>query len=316
MSKKNNLWKLLYAVLMIIFVVYLFVADSIVITFRSVSETMTQISFENIANVQVPRAAVDSCDYLGGMNEEFYAAGWGFCETDKDNSDKQISIVFRKVDSDVAYSYTFSEVNPRPDVYEAFSATTKIKNSKADFRGSFSTFGMITGVYEVYIHVIENDEVQGVVSVKKYFKKTASGMEEVNADGSALTDDNESTTKVETSLEKDTFGGKGYIDSANYSGGTLSISGWGTLALEYNRKQQIYVAVTDSQGATQYYRTQCNSRTDLVSAFGDSSYADCGFIASIKPENLSGEIKLSLVIGVDGKYYSVNTEGVKTVTIS
>ena len=163
-----------YVSLLILFVVYMFSANSIVLHFNE-KDSLSVRDFESFSVKNDIYQAADDFQYLGGMYEVAYFQGWAFCETEQDNSDKTISLVFVSEDGDRCY-VAESKAQMRGDVYGAFHETTGIYNGLAGLECQFSTVNMKSGIYKYYIAVWENETDYGIVDTGKMYKKDASGL--------------------------------------------------------------------------------------------------------------------------------------------
>lgn len=311
MAKKKIL--IPYIVFMVVFIAYLFTANLIVENVHSDEQKLSAIKFSSIPSNQQPTVSVD-CVYSGGVTEDFFVSGWAFCETSNDNSSKEINVVLKDINSDNAY-ISRANAQRREDVYGVFRDIKNIYGVMNGVYSKFPTYTMPTGVYEIFINVVENATDYGIVSTNRFFKKTAFNFYEVDSQGNDIIQpENEEVTKtelVDITVEQKEPAGNSWIDSVTRtSDSTISISGWASYSAETNASQTIYIGLTDSSGFTTFYSTVPVERQDVATAFSDSSYASCGFSADIIIGDVSESYTITLAAGVDGKYYPIIANGV------
>ena len=166
--------RIAYALVLLLFIVYLCSANTIVLSFDE-NTPLTEESFNSIPQKNEVYQMVDGFQYLGGMYEVAYFQGWAFCETEQDNACKTISLVFVSEDNGRCYTVE-SAAQLRPDVYGAFYETTGIYNGMNGLECQFSTIGMKNGIYKYYVAVWENETNHGIVDTGMMFQKDANGL--------------------------------------------------------------------------------------------------------------------------------------------
>jgi len=147
-----NKKRLAYGLFLVIFFVYLYNANNIVVSF--VGESVKEINIDEIPQKDEVTFYIDNFYGSSSLEEKIYFKGWAFCETTEENNDKQISLIF--VSDSSAYEYKMRTVN-REDVVSAYRPSKKINGIKHGFAGDFTTIPMKPGIYELYIYVWEND---------------------------------------------------------------------------------------------------------------------------------------------------------------
>ena len=160
---------------MILFLLYLFKANNMMLYyFDDSAYNLEEIYFLSIDNNSEVYSNVDMNEYMGGLFEKVYFQGWAYCETDKDNSQKKINLVFKSLKSDLAY-ITGGNAQFRNDVYGAFKDTKNIYNELNGVEIQFSTLPMKKGEYQLYINVIENNINYGIGDTGLVFIKDSKG---------------------------------------------------------------------------------------------------------------------------------------------
>lgn len=173
-SKRRMIHMILYILAMLLFVVYLVSANRIVASF-SRDNRVEVIDFAGLDSGSEVFYVMDS-EYLGGLMETEYVSGWAFCETDGDNSGKQINLILKSVSSDLCYRIC-SNAQYREDVYLAFRETRRIHNGNANMANRFSTVTIRSGEYEVWLEVIENETDRGMINTGRIAVKTGDTFE-------------------------------------------------------------------------------------------------------------------------------------------
>lgn len=298
-SMKKKKFLTIYIAAAIVFLFYLLSANSIIAKTIFRDTNPLEVKFSSISSVSVPIFWIDNVYYTGGLNESISVNGWAFCETEQDNSEKRIDVVFKDYYSDTAYMLTRPVVF-RADVYGANSPQYKIYNAMDGFYANIDTFSMPIGVYELYINVKENDTAYGIVSTGKYYRKTSEDIYEY--------DPTSIREPVEIgALELGTYG-QANIESVSIEYDLLRIQGWGSYSAEANASQKLYVEITSEDGTVRYYPAVEMERQDVAKHFSNDSYKYCGFKVSLTASG--GEnFKMSIIAETGGKYYRLETAG-------
>lgn len=170
--------KILYCCGLLIFVVYLLLANDIILLFDQ-DDKVKQIPFSDLQSNTEAYVSLDSCENMGGLLEKVYFQGWAFCETAYDNANKKISIVLKRADSSNCYVV---ETQPqlRPDVYGVYRDSKEIWNGMTGVECQFSTVKMKTGTYNLYIYVWENEHSYGLYDTQIQYRKDAAGLTRVS----------------------------------------------------------------------------------------------------------------------------------------
>lgn len=166
-----------YAAIVAVFILYLCFANTLMLMFND-NVALSKVSFDSFTGKDEVYQIADGFQYLGGMYEVAYLQGWAFCETDQDNSDKVITLIFRSTDSDDCYAVE-TKAQARDDVYGAFRDIVNVYNGMNGIECQFSTVNMKNGTYKFYVAVKENEQNSGISNTGMLFEKTASGLYQV-----------------------------------------------------------------------------------------------------------------------------------------
>lgn len=165
---------LIYCCGIIGFLIYLWAANDLVLMLTSENKVEKILFSELSSNTEVI-ANVGDCEYLGGLLEKNYFKGWAFGETEYDNSDKKISLIFKKQDSDECYMVT-TLPQTRPDVYGVYRDKKNIYNDKNGLECQFSTIKIEDGIYDLYVYVYENEHSYGLYNTNTKYQKGKKGL--------------------------------------------------------------------------------------------------------------------------------------------
>lgn len=169
--EKSSLNKKLYIIFMFLFILYLFKADRIMLHyFGDSSNKLETIDFTSIKSNSEVNSNVDMAEYIGGLFNKVYFQGWAYCETGEDNPEKQINLIFKSLNSDLAYIVR-SAAQTRHDVYATFKDTKQIYNELNGIETQFSTIPMKNGKYQLFVNVIENSSNYGIGDTGLIFVK-------------------------------------------------------------------------------------------------------------------------------------------------
>jgi hypothetical protein len=166
--------KILYCGVLLIFIIYLFKANDIILAFDN-DDKVTKMSFAEILSNTEAYVNVDNCENIGGILEKVYFQGWAFCETLYDNSDKKISLIFKETDGDKCYVIQ-TMPQSRPDVYGVYRESKDIWNDMTGIECQFSTVKIKEGIYDFYVYVQENEYNYGIYDTQIKYIKDAAGL--------------------------------------------------------------------------------------------------------------------------------------------
>lgn len=172
--------KILYIFFLILFISGL-ISLNYIVTFFSGEQQLRSVDLSNYKVSDEVHYYFERNEVLGGLFEKNYIQLWAFCETNFDNSHKQIDLIFESTSGKKAYAIS-STGQLRHDVYSAFKDQLNIYNSLNGAEYNFATFSMKQGQYKLYIAVIENDTNFGIVDTGMVFEKDASGLHQLAAE--------------------------------------------------------------------------------------------------------------------------------------
>ena len=116
--------------------------------------------------------AIKEDTYLSDTWDSYRIAGGAFCETDEAHPNRKIQLVLK---SDKR-TYIIPASNAiRVDVYYEFEGTKKMPDGNVGFESEFSTLNIASGIYELYIHVWENDNAYGITNSGYLYIKDKNG---------------------------------------------------------------------------------------------------------------------------------------------
>lgn len=150
-------------------------ANQIILTFDRDEKLVEQSFSELMTGNSEAYVNLDNAEYLGGLLEKVYFQGWAYCETEYDNSEKQVLLIFKDHQSDRCYVVS-TKAQLRSDVYGAFKKTKKIYNGMNGVECQFSCITMNNGVYDYYVGVIENEYNYGICDMHQQYSKSKDGL--------------------------------------------------------------------------------------------------------------------------------------------
>jgi len=170
----NKTNKLIYITFICLFIIYLFNANNIILIFDQ-NEKIEKINFQSLQSNSEAYVNLDSCENIGGLLETVYFQGWAFCETENDNIEKKINLIFKSVDSEDCYKVE-TKAQLREDVYAFFHEEKKIYNGMTGVECQFSTINIKNGKYRFYVQVVENDINYGLKDMGIIYVKDKNGL--------------------------------------------------------------------------------------------------------------------------------------------
>lgn len=289
MNTSINKGKIIYTLFIISFIIYLIQANNIVAYL--IGENVEIVKYEDLPLKDRVEFVIDQSYVSGSFTGKIYYKGWAFCETEEDNKNKEISLIF--VSDGDSYRYTYKPKS-RPDVPIAFP-TKEVKGNMHGFAGEFSTVLMKDGIYKLYIFDWENEKNYGIVDTGRLYKKDANGIREFIWSASKVDLDLSSivTGNIKSNIEAYTI----------LNDGSLKIMGWAFINEMNSKNQKVYLEITDKNDK-RVYNTLSKSRYDVVDAFQNEKYWDSGFNTQIPENELeNGEITIQIYIENAGKIY-------------
>lgn len=161
--------KTVYVIALFLFAFYLIFANQIILFFHKDMRTR-EVNLEDYNSNCEVNYSIDTGEEIGGLLEKCYIQGWAFCETEQDNSEKEISLLFKSVDGNKCYAID-NKAQSRDDVYGVFREQKKIYSALNGLECQFSTINFKEGEYELFLYVWENESSYGLIETGMYYKK-------------------------------------------------------------------------------------------------------------------------------------------------
>ena len=294
MEVRNDMFtrkRKIYIVVCVIFLTLLVLSDTIIANI--VGNNFVRIS-NDIEKYQKDDVCYSFRD-VKSRGDVFHSAdfvGWAFCETESDNSNKEISIIL--LNDKRTYVYKVSPTK-RVDVVRAYRKDRKIKGKHHGISTTVSTVGVKNGIYKVYIFCKENEKNYGLVYTGKMIKKDSRG---INPYVWVSSKCKISEAQVEKNI-------KYKIDSiSSTNDDNMRINGWSFIEGVDTDNQLVYVRLTYENGETAIYNTEGYLREDVGRAYKSNLYNNSGFKAVIPTSEIGeGDIKIEVLVEKNGIVY-------------
>lgn len=163
-----------YVLFVIVFILTMLSSNTVIAHFID-SQCVSKVQFSDYKSDSDVYYSIDKSESLGGILEKNYIQIWAFCETEYDNANKKIDLIFKEPDGELAYAVSTS-AQQRDDVYSVFSKELNIYNSANGAEYNFATFPMKNGDYQLYIAVVENEYDYGIVDTGMMVQKDVNGL--------------------------------------------------------------------------------------------------------------------------------------------
>ena len=265
----------------------------LIVIFLFLMNFMSQIILSLFGNKKLNEISNDDLS-LYNSNEQVYAeihsfskkdslygiysiSGYAFVETEKNNKEKQIKLLF--VSDKNVYS-----VNTNISTGRGFSfldTNMKIKDDRIVFKSLFSILKMKNGVYKLYIYDSENKEDYGLLDTKRFYKKIGTDFEQYIPENFIV-----SLNKDDIEFSEDI---KKNVDKYERNSEKIYIDGWVYLKNTSSSQQEIILELIDNQSNSYYYNTNKTIRNDVAFVYKNSLYRESGFsfnITSNIPDNI------------------------------
>lgn len=287
-KKTGEVWsmkKIFYIVIWVAFIVILLFSNNIIALVNKNNIEKTNARIECFKKDQV-YYATDNIDIINDIFDSFIIKGWAYCETNKENNNKSVSILLANDNQTYIKALTLTKRN---DVRQVFQEKHRINGVYHGIQGTISTVGVKNGVYKVYIFCKENDENYGLVDTGMLLKKYGRGIIQYKWE-STLTNITSTLEDIQT---------KNNLDSANITEeGYLQINGWAFIEGLDTADQSVYLRLTYDDGSIDIYDTQAVTRPDVGLAYKSDLYNNSGFKAVISADEvIDGDIKIEILIG-------------------
>lgn len=282
--------KVIYIAIWIIFILYLISANKIIASIKDNNVTEVSTRIDELKKDTVLHSI--EVNFQEGIFGSFDYIGWAFCETNFDNTNKEVWIIL--ANDKKTYMYK-NELKRRDDVFDAFKEQYKIKGSYHGISSNVSTVGVKTGIYKLYIYCKENEDNYGLVDTGIMIRKDNRGIRQYAWYSSEL------YSFVETISNRNV---ESAIDSASVTEDGFRVIGWAFVPDLDTANQSVYVRLTFDDGTKVTYDTQNISRPDVGIAYENDLYNNSGFMAVIPGDKLKGGgIKIEILVKNEGNVY-------------
>ena len=233
----------------------------------------------------------DSLDNIFGI---YIMNGYAFVETDDNNTNKKIKLIFSSDTNTYSIDTNISKGGKYP-----YTDNLKIKDYYMLWKAQFSILNMKNGIYQLYIYDYENDNNYGIINTHKYYKKTGTTFEAYNIESNQLVINNISNI-VESSNDI-----KQYIDQENISDQGIFIKGWAFVKGILSSNYDVIIELIDNQNVSHFYDTNKVYRADVAYAFKNKEYIESGFELNVHSNIPKNIIAYNILIKLqNGKYIS------------
>lgn len=295
MKKRFTIKKWCYFISLFSFLLLFIYANQIVGLFVEGNVMLMKADINNYKKDRI-FFSIDSIRFRDDLLGKIDILGWAFGETEKDNSEKEIWLIFKEDGRDYLYKYKANFIYYRPDVYNAYRENTRVRGVYHGLKCSLSTVSMKNGIYNLYVYCKENNENYGVIDTGIKIKKDAGKIYKYTWNSAPQ-------SVIETqATEKNN---RSTIDSVSITDeGCLKIVGWAFIDGLETADQSVYVRLLSEDGTTATYNTQSVSRPDVGKAYKNDIYNESGFKAVIPIDMLpAGDIKIEILVENDGNIY-------------
>ena len=268
-----------YIILIVIFLFLMNFMSQIILSLFG-DKKLNEISNDDLSlynsNEQV-YAEIHSFSKKDSLYGIYSISGYAFVETEKNNKEKQIKLLF--VSDKNVYS-----VNTNISTGRGFSfldTNMKIKDDRIVFKSLFSILKMKNGVYKLYIYDSENKEDYGLLDTKRFYKKIRTDFEQYIPENFIV-----SLNKDDIEFSEDI---KKNVDKYERNSEKIYIDGWVYLKNTPSSQQEVILELIDNQSNSYYYNTNKTIRNDVAFVYKNNLYRESGFsfnITSNIPDNI------------------------------
>ena len=209
--------------------------------------------------------------------ESVFIEGWTFCQTEEDNSDKEIGIILKNDKAE--YSYLSKPTTMRKEVKTAYG--DRARGAKHGFIYSVSTVPVSDGTYDILLYCKENEHNYGLAQTQ--YQLVKHGIQTVIKIA---------PSEIVANLDlTHSFGdAKVCIDNnERLEDGSVYVKGWAFAPGQDSTDQTVYVVLRYENGVQEIYLAQSTYRVDVANHFSDDRYIRAGYTASIPKENLQSD---------------------------
>ena len=260
---KKKLGLLLYVMSMLLMAVVFVYLDQIVgCLFKTETNDLRVVDFEQYEAMGKDPVYHDvrSIQFEPDDWQTFTISGRCTVDTETENSDKTVTLLFRSEDICYASERRAIAGGPMEGAERPFGYNHR-------FDRSIALLPLKDGVYDMYLFDRENDRNQGLVDMRIAIVK--------DRDGIRLKE-----RTVELDLDEDRLytNARICLDLVEEAGErTLAIQGWGFLEDTETRGQEVYLRLSTPL-ETKIVECERVSRTDVSKAFGNEKYDSSGYM--------------------------------------
>ena len=226
---------------------------------------------------------IDFLTYYDNVVSTVELDGWAFVETEQDNPDKYIKLIF--VSDNVSYEIN-TELHERP--LQNFFKNKHVPVERNGFSTEFSPLPMRNGDYTLFINVFENDEDFGFLNTGRVFRKHFRSFRELEP-GTLVEKNKFSNSSINTSITKT-------LDWAKIVNQELEVYGWA------------FLEVKKPDGSISFYSTKKVFREGVGDAFNDDRYNYSGFYSLVPLSALGkGDNLITIIIGTTNRDETAHT---------
>ena len=302
MKKNLYLKPALYLVLMTSLIVWLICADQLisdVINEQRVSVINFDETLKSFMKDKVEystQGVIDFWTYNGGMTQKMVLSGWGFCQTEENNDERYMTMLFKNTKSDLCYAFPL-KLAPRPDIPKSHNKM-QIPSDLVGYEDSYSLIAVHDGVYDIYMCCWENYSNHGISYSSWQLEKNG---DEIEFHPWSDLGERIENVLIPTNAEKPV----GYLDSISCEEGFFRISDWAFIDGVDCSNQKIYLEFKNHDGLITQYNTVSSLRTDVAAAYDDKRYAMSGYHALIPTDDIEdGIYTVRVIIEAKGEIYA------------
>jgi len=219
--------------------------------------------------------------------------GWAFIETEYDNQQKYVRLVFQDLRNGNLYEVPAS-LTTRLDVYENLKDLYNIPRTNLAYYTKFSPLELADGEYRLYIYDWENESFNGLIDTGKVYLKSNRSFTEYFG-GKEVTYNDFAQAKTSDSV-------KCNLDNCNEKSEGIYISGWALIENAESADNPVYLEIIKADGTRTVYDTIKMPRTDVGTSFNNSMYDKSGFSAVIPSDAIAdGNNMMTIIVGTQEK---------------
>lgn len=282
---------IIYLSIILIWIIVFFSLTPIIVKFTS--NKMQPISNSIKPTGDEVFYALDEFTISEKLTMDTYLTGWAFVETEEENQDKKVKLIF----SSEKQSYEVeTELRERKDIASVL-INQNVPKQKVGIIAYFSPLNLKNGIYELYISVYENEKAYGIVDTNRTFIKNYRVFREIIA--------GEEQPIKDFIKAKPTKELKYYFDKIELEQDDYLINGWAFIENQNTVNNKIFLEIYPLNGTPKIYSTNKVERVDVSEYFQNENYNWSGFTAKI-PKNAFIADKNQITIIINNEYKADN----------